>query len=89
VFLRRSGADLEGPMVTILRRGRALHPSVAPAGSRCVAGCCANRGMNVCPKRRYRVDAIVPHGMLQAGVAFLNKSFASEALGRKIHDVLG
>jgi two-component system cell cycle sensor histidine kinase/response regulator CckA len=37
----------------------------------------------------YTEDAIVKHGVLEPGIAFLNKPFTSQTLGQKIHDVLG
>jgi len=36
----------------------------------------------------YTEDAIVHHGILKPGIAFLHKPFTSETLGRKISDVL-
>ena len=36
----------------------------------------------------YTEDAIVQHGVLKPGIAFLNKPFSSKALGRKIREVL-
>jgi two-component system cell cycle sensor histidine kinase/response regulator CckA len=36
----------------------------------------------------YTEDAIVQHGILKPGIAFLNKPFNSEALGAKIREVL-
>jgi nitrogen-specific signal transduction histidine kinase/CheY-like chemotaxis protein len=36
----------------------------------------------------YTEDAIVQHGVLKPGIAFLNKPFTSETLGRKIREVL-
>jgi len=37
---------------------------------------------------RYTEDAIVQHGVLKPGIAFLHKPFTSDTLGRKIRDVL-
>ena len=36
----------------------------------------------------YTEDAIVQHGVLNPGIAFLHKPFTSETLGRKIREVL-
>ena len=36
----------------------------------------------------YTDEAIVQHGVLKPGIAFLHKPFSSGALGRKIRDVL-
>jgi hypothetical protein len=36
----------------------------------------------------YRDTAIVQHGLLEPGVAFLQKPFTPEALSRKIREVL-
>jgi PAS domain S-box-containing protein len=36
----------------------------------------------------YTEDAIVQHGVLEPGIAFLNKPFTSETLGQRIRDVL-
>ncbi len=36
----------------------------------------------------YSEDAIVHHGVLKQGIAFLHKPFSSQTLGRKIREVL-
>jgi len=36
----------------------------------------------------YTDEAIVRHGVLNPGIALLNKPFTAEALGRKIREVL-
>ena len=37
----------------------------------------------------YTEEAIVHHGVLKPGIAFLQKPFTSDALGQKIQEVLG
>lgn len=36
----------------------------------------------------YTEDAIVQHGVLKPGIAFLHKPFTSDTLGRKVREVL-
>ena len=36
----------------------------------------------------YTEEAIVQHGVLKLGIAFLNKPFTSQTLGEKIREVL-
>jgi hypothetical protein len=36
----------------------------------------------------YTEEAIVDHGVLKPGIAFINKPFTSETLGQKIREVL-
>ena len=36
----------------------------------------------------YTEEAIVQHGVLNPGIAFLHKPFTAETLGRKIREVL-
>jgi CheY-like chemotaxis protein len=45
-------------------------------------------GLEVIYMSGYTDDAIVQHGVLKHGIAFLHKPFTSEALGRKIREVL-
>jgi CheY-like chemotaxis protein len=45
-------------------------------------------GLKVIYMSGYTDDAIVHHGVLNPGLAFLHKPFTSETLGRKIRDVL-
>jgi CheY-like chemotaxis protein len=45
-------------------------------------------GLRVIYMSGYTDDAIVQHGVLKPGIAFLNKPFTSETLGRKIREVL-
>jgi CheY-like chemotaxis protein len=45
-------------------------------------------GLKVVYMSGYTEDAIVQHGVLNPGIAFLHKPFTSDALGRKLRDVL-
>jgi CheY-like chemotaxis protein len=45
-------------------------------------------GLKVLYMSGYTEDAISHHGVLDPGIAFLNKPFSSESLGRKIREVL-
>jgi PAS domain S-box-containing protein len=46
-------------------------------------------GLKVIYMSGYTEDAIVHHGVLKPGIAFLHKPFTAHALGQKIHEVLG
>jgi len=45
-------------------------------------------GLHVIYMSGYTEDAIVQHGVLKAGIAFLHKPFTADTLGRKIREVL-
>jgi FixJ family two-component response regulator len=45
-------------------------------------------GLKVIYMSGYTDEAIVQHGVLQPGIAFLHKPFTSDVLARKIRDVL-
>jgi two-component system, cell cycle sensor histidine kinase and response regulator CckA len=46
-------------------------------------------GLKVIYMSGYPEDAIVHHGVLKPGIAFLHKPFTAHALGQKIREVLG
>ena len=46
------------------------------------------RALRVVYTSGYTEEAIVQHGVLKAGIAFLHKPFTSETLGEKIREVL-
>jgi len=50
--------------------------------------CAARPDLRVLYMTGYTEDAIVQHGVLEPGVAVLNKPFLSDALARKLRDVL-
>ncbi len=50
--------------------------------------CAARPDLKVLYMTGYTEDAIVQHGVLEPGVAVLNKPFLSDALARKLRDVL-
>jgi DNA-binding NtrC family response regulator len=45
-------------------------------------------GLKVIYMSGYTDDSIVQHGVLNPGIAFLHKPFSSDALGKKIREVL-
>ncbi len=45
-------------------------------------------GLKVIYMSGYTDEAIVQHGVLQPGIAFLHKPFTSGALGRKIREAI-
>jgi PAS domain S-box-containing protein len=76
----------ENPTIDVL-----LTDVVMPgaSGPELVAQLTARRpGLRVIYMSGYTDDAIVHHGVLNPGIAFLHKPFTSDALGRKIRDVL-
>jgi FixJ family two-component response regulator len=44
--------------------------------------------LNVIYMSGYTEDAIVQHGVINPGIAFLHKPFTAESLGRKIREAL-
>jgi FixJ family two-component response regulator len=46
-------------------------------------------GLTVIYMSGYTEEAIVQHGVLKPGIAFLQKPFTSETLARKIREALG
>jgi two-component system cell cycle sensor histidine kinase/response regulator CckA len=75
------------------------HPSIdvlltdvvmpGPSGPELTKQLIARRpGLKVIYMSGYTDEAIVQHGVLQPGIAFLHKPFSSGALGRKIREVL-
>jgi CheY-like chemotaxis protein len=45
-------------------------------------------GLKVIYMSGYTEDAIIQHGVLNSGIAFLHKPFTSDTLGRKLREVL-
>jgi two-component system cell cycle sensor histidine kinase/response regulator CckA len=76
----------ENPAIDVLLTDVVMPGASGPElTSRVIAG---RPGLRVIYMSGYTEDAIVRHGVLEPGVAFLHKPFTSETLGRKISEVV-
>jgi CheY-like chemotaxis protein len=76
----------ENPAIDVLLTDVVMPGSSGPDVSRHLGK--LRPGLKVIYMSGYTDEAIVQHGVLQPGIAFLHKPFTSEALGRKIREAL-
>jgi CheY-like chemotaxis protein len=76
----------QNPSIDVLLTDVVMPGASGPELTRRLVG--QRPGLKVIYMSGYTEEAIVRHGVLESGVAFLHKPFNSETLGRKIREVL-
>ena len=84
--MKRFGCSSENPSIDVLLTDVVMPGASGPELTRQLVE--RRPALKVIYMSGYTEDAIVQHGVLKPGIAFLHKPFTSETLGPKIREVL-